>query len=1440
MNTCAVAFRREMLADLRTLRDNFDKYGDITSNGSSRKYLIDRYSKAIKMSSSLEERVEEFEDLIATENDVLFSAVRKELSHKFKATIMKADGGEFTAEYALVDVKKVEDGTQLVMASIGTDGSVTDEKFSYTFMPGQDASVVAKSGSSISRIPKISRVLGDANTLLHNAVWRSKREEQVRTGREQIEQLKKILRSGDVTGIVDYSRATKKAGYEHGNVEHMKKMLEDLYVFSGDKVDETYIENMKNLLDGMHPHFFRKVDLFIEETNKDTFGQVDFDGSMLISMNPKRKVGKSAAEVYMHEVVHTMTMFALRQGSVQADGIRRQLNYAFAKALEKTKWQDLLEVAESKASKGQIEAAKEMYEYIFKSENSRDEFLAHALTNPVFMKHLASIRMREAEGKDMSMVQKVVGMFYRLMDRVLGNYLFLSGDKTVSAQVHSLAYQLAKINQDSDVEVHNGSMLAKMNNAVNEIDEKMHNSIAGFMEKHFDPNDVLTPLSANASRLEEVAFYGKFFGKALVNKNYRDHVGLLVSSWGLGPRSTLREIVSGIYEPSEIEMAAQWAGLRANTVDTTRNSVITTTKRAVMNAFSRRLEDNESEAITEVMLETNLTEMMKSGSQYKKNYSDKDVIAMLEDKDTLGKKFDEARKKLISIANETGRKADAIWLLNQAKGLGFFMATGQGHVKQLTNADSIAIGYLTNNRHSPDRVLIEAINEVATLTALTYTKEGKKQMAAELMRTEKVGVDAVVSTYEAFKKDSRNKLFDNDKYHIITGYVKEILDDTIDVVTAKIANKEDMEKAGYKLVSRMAPMNGEVRSEPVGMFVSNEYGKAERLRGAVGLGDNKARGTSLKDIKYVESNSLGNTYFKSDMIRVGNTAVKLGERMHKEEITNFDDIEMGMMPILGKGGKVVDYRVMMNKDAKKDMLGQNKRVDDVLARSMGSVADKELRKQHNKEVLDVIKEGMGKENWVEGPIGVDRVTEYALIGPSATDREMKELYYMLPQEYRDFIDSRTDKTMAVPKALVDIYFGYRHPQIGNMFNKALPKWMRNILNTFEAFWIDLVKIAKTNILLKMPQILIGNIISNALLMINTGIGPIELWNMHKESFGSVREYMKTHKEMLELELDIKRSEATFNRNFDSGLDYDIAQDEALLKNRNDDKVATRLKKNRVKKKREELLKNRIEKNKEVLAEKMKILEKNSINELVQAGLYQSVVEDVETAQLGDSNKITETLDNVLRKAPGAIRTPLQILYLSKETKWYQVNQEVLQMSDLIARDIMNKRQKRVDELVANGEKDIPREIREIMDIKDERKVLKGVEREKFMELAKKSRMNNLLSYFINYNKPSGKTEEYMNRIGLLMFTKYFKRIQRVVFGVGARHPVRSLLLLTAAAFAIDAEMIQDQSFLTKGFGGFDGEFGLTNMVPVYGPLDHIMNVVQPALLKDDLPWGFIR
>ena len=197
----------------------------------------------------------------------------------------------------------------------------------------------------------------------------------------------------------------------------------------------------------------------------------------------------------------------------------------------------------------------------------------------------------------------------------------------------------------------------------------------------------------------------------------------------------------------------------------------------------------------------------------------------------------------------------------------------------------------------------------------------------------------------------------------------------------------------------------------------------------------------------------------------------------------------------------------------------------------------------------------------------------------------------------------------------------------------------------------------------------------------------------------------------------------------------------------------------------------------IIKERMK---RNPIYDLDQAGMIQAIVEDVSRSDYESSNKIASKFDEYLDHTPSFVKTGVQWLYLTEKTPYFRFMNLVVQYSDLVARATQN---------------DLLKE--------------KGV--------SHAERMNIIMDDFVNYNKPASSFEEYLNQMGLIMFTKYMKRIQRALKNFVNKKPLNAFLTVAGQEMFYDIDDVTDQFALTRSYKNLD-----QNMI------DQMLGILTPA------------
>lgn len=1389
---CRIELQNAVDSTIRKLKSAMSLMGDTTTaSGENLRLTIERLEKVKTLGSS--EAVVMLGDM--ANRDVYNVAARAQIGDKVKVAIrrsVKSKFGEFR-EANLVKATMHGSTSKLVLEMDGKYSTYEFNNRETSDVTSLDSLVMINDGTAAG-INKAALLVEKLNTEIGREEARNMLISAFDGVRDSISP---DLGAFDEDVLIDLAKRTK-VGSAVGTTETMKDNLTMLHAMGVNKASPEYLDHAEGLLDAMHPRFFTDMSLYVDQGQGDAAGWVSVEKkAIIVDISTDANSRMTDAEVYMHELIHAMTHWAWNQDSLYASRLKRQVQHVIKTAKSKTKWKDFLAVDENVATSVDIDRAKALYDYVFTSKYSEEEFLTHVLTNPVVMKHMKTVMVKGDEQADVTLLQKAVTMFKNLMNAVLGNYDFSDRNKDAYQQIHSLVFKLAEINGSASNKI-SKSWLGKADDLINSIDDRISREIERASEKLVKAGvGGIPPYPADKSKLVQALYSIRFLAKAAVHPATRSTLGaqFFTKVLDMTPETSLREAFNTLLEESDVKKTANWLGLQNTKIDTLRNSVINQNVSDIKNGFSRPLTEAQESAITEVITDTNASAMIKAGMSLDR------FKEILDDKAELDKEYKAVEA---SIRSKITDKNLANWALNQADALGYFMATHLGNEASVLNARTIAAQV---NRSD----LVPELEKMSSLFAIRHSSEEAKVQLSIVISQEKEGLGLVVDAYEAFKEDSRRVLFKGDDNHMIDGYSKEVFDDTMDFKVVPLKDRQKMEDAGYTFKKEVVtPVDS---NNKYGLFVTETFSKAERLRGAVNLGETQSRGTSIKEMVYREVpwdvatnesdtkalKSIAASKVEKALLNLQDSGNRLQEAMSSKRL-DMTQYANGIVPVLDASNKIVDYRSMMSKADKKELLKQNTAISDVLGRSMGSIIDKSRREAHNLEVLEVLKKNI-EEDWDGSEFSLNKgiTTEYRLIGPNSPDPKLKELYYMLPDSFKNYIESRDDKTLAVPAELMNILFGYKHLKFSNLKGvNLLPRSIKHVLDMFETYFIDLIKIVKTTILLKMPIILISNIVSNIVYAFNAGMNPLEIVKMYKESFADVKQFMNDNRQKIKLEQELSR----------------VKQESVRLRKDYKEKI---------KEIEDELI---------IIDKRMNT---NQVKELFDLGMYQSVVEDVETSRLNDTNKVSEGLDKAMNRLPGVVKTPLQWLYLSKETKWYQINQEVLQMSDLIARDVMNRKQKMIEQETANGERDLPREFRKFMFeekgvVYPVRDKLVGNLRDEYLKYAKQSREYNLLKTFVNYNQPNGRLEEYLNRVGLLMFTKYVKNIQRVILQTGSKHPLRTTLTVLLSGGLLNVDYIQEQAFAIKGFG-FDGEFGVTNIFPVYNPIENVLDLINPPLIQ---------
>lgn len=164
----------------------------------------------------------------------------------------------------------------------------------------------------------------------------------------------------------------------------------------------------------------------------------------------------------------------------------------------------------------------------------------------------------------------------------------------------------------------------------------------------------------------------------------------------------------------------------------------------------------------------------------------------------------------------------------------------------------------------------------------------------------------------------------------------------------------------------------------------------------------------------------------------------------------------------------------------------------------------------------------------------------------------------------------------------------------------------------------------------------------------------------------------------------------------------------------------------------------------VLSEKLRleqIVQNNPIDFLIRQGVLQTVVEDLaeENELFSYSSELTEKLEKFTNKVPPILMDLAKIGLVTHDTKLYKFMFKAVQMGDFVARYALYEANK------AKG-------------------------------MADQANVDDIMETFVDYDYVTHPLIGYLNKIGVMVFTKYMIRMQKVLIKLAIEKPLSVLAL----------------------------------------------------------------
>ena len=424
------------------------------------------------------------------------------------------------------------------------------------------------------------------------------------------------------------------------------------------------------------------------------------------------------------------------------------------------------------------------------------------------------------------------------------------------------------------------------------------------------------------------------------------------------------------------------------------------------------------------------------------------------------------------------------------------------------------------------------------------------------------------------------------------------------------------------------------------------------------------------------------------------------------------DKDVSMRPNFNTVGEVIGYSYEMSAEHRDTYLERNNDFSELLGAYAATNFNKQKVPEQNAKVIDAMYEDY-KDGFKENP------RMYVNVGPNSSEPGLREIWAMLPQATRDHArnafaaeQSYGQGGMMVRKDLLLMLFGYRKYSMNQSFDK-----MNDARNMFENLYVGIM------------QTLFGD---------NAKIRGVQVERSWQEAVRLLKDIIviRNVKTML------------FNTMSNALLlmSHGISPTDVVRDSIMSVRAGTQYRKDmanltaiRQKQRAGVGDFNQLEQQALKLEDS---ISRNPLKGFIEEGMMPTIVEDVDPDMdhYSYKTKVQEKLESYTNKVPKSIRTAAKWAFVSPDTPIYQFLNNATQFSDFSAKYTMYKyyTEKAKDKL-------------------DHRAAL---------QIASDN--------FINYDVPTSKGLQYLNDMGVVMFTKYNIRIQKALFQLLKKRPATAL------------------------------------------------------------------
>ena len=1240
------------------------------------------------------------------------------------------------------------------------------------------------------------------------------------------------------------------------------------------------LQGLTGPLSKVIPDMVQYIDTYASE-NK---GQVILEGNekglyVNASRSPwTRRNQMSSAETYVHELFHAALEYAQRDYKDILAETMSDIDGVYKQFLDVVTVEDFMpELGQSIDKAAERKQAQEMLDYIRNPKTGMNEFIVMSMTNEVVKNVLQNkVNVKEKSRKRSGLWDHLVGLITSVYDFI---YRFARNNNNLDGYTAMAKFvgEIKNINNKSIQEINKQNIFLKQ---VGVIFDFLNTTLASwlkFLAKQVTANKG-TPeynrMVANFEKLAEkqinddpnMSVWQKLklvgliirFGTKTSNQAHVGAFETLLSMLPfignmdlskqsfMSPEGSFQQLLRSARESDAYETMIEKLGLVAGKVEYASETALARMAAIVSGLYGRKLTKQESIALTKGLVEVELDSLFDELLENDEASALETAKKVLSDKSARAKEIKDTEDKIFAL--EKNKKAARI-MISQAKGLGEYMITGESAEYQLMNSYMI-VGFANldrsmsniSERNELGKVKRALVDKLATLHAIENNDSTVNEKVHSLIVEDSEATIALMKLDRSAREEMKRNEKKAGSYdmHKIKGQRYKT---GAQWIHSKVSLKKNEDK-----------LSGENFTREENLTFNDEFSVF------INSGTNE-RGWKNEDLITTNDGEPINSYVSimsednldpEDMFDVEKkkeSKKKIKEMLLKKQGEFLDGIELmadpnfvpkktGMRPVFSVNARgdifVTDMDINVNKRKLEEIERTDNRVDLVVGKTMSRAISLHGAIQANRVLLDVL-EADSFENFddTRNPNmgGKTNAMEYVKIGEMEDNILSREIWQTIPRYMKEdinnrhynninrdianlldgtpisrdaILDSKADELFATMKSVA------KNPKsTPEDVNKANRKYASYVKSKIKEYVkdnknsdgvSDLIKSIET-ITSVSPYIAVRrNMVYHAfgfreasvLAWIEEKIPGIFGTNVVRGA-NKVIKYLdmlwkhliktiKVNIVVRDLPVLIGNIISNFllavldGNNPFSEIKAQMAGIKHLYRYKTDFKIQSEL---LIKKQAGIITKNE---DNELLAV-MQSIKNNPVMPLVNAGLYTSMAEDLGNSDLHSKTYLDYKQEQAMDWLPDGVKSALDVAFLTKGTQGFQVLLLAMQSSDFAARYATYYR------LINKG-------------------------------WSKDKALKRVLDNQINYGFNSGKLLEWLNARGLIMFSKFFEKIQRVLVTLVGERPANVLMAAASQDFMYDDSPLGDSIF----------ERGLTSVM--YNPLDSGLILTEmPAMYQ---------